>query len=151
MRASFYSVLLLFLLSSCNSEVSKENTGSMEKWKKEILDTEADFASMVREEGITKAFLHYADDDAVLLRNEKLISGKLEISDYFKERKSSDKVSLTWKPDFVEVSKSGDLAYTYGEYIFTVTDSTGKENSSKGIFHTVWKRQRDGNWKFVWD
>lgn len=60
-------------------------------------------------------------------------------------------MSLQWDADFVDVSKSGELAYTYGKYTFTAIDSTGKTIDDKGIFHTVWKKQKDGKWKFVWD
>jgi len=124
---------------------------SMERWKKEILETEQNFAKMAMEEGIEKAFLYYAAEDAVLLRNNNLITGKDAISQYFGEQKQEDEVSLTWEPDFIDVAKSGDLGYTYGKYIFTSTDSNGNKVESKGIFHTVWKRQMDGSWKFVWD
>ncbi|MEK7720117.1 MAG: DUF4440 domain-containing protein [Bacteroidota bacterium] len=58
---------------------------------------------------------------------------------------------LLWKPDFVEVSASGDLGYTYGKFLFPTHDSTGQVIRSKGIFHTVWKKQADGQWRFVWD
>ena len=57
----------------------------------------------------------------------------------------------SWKPDFVDVSSSGDLGYTYGQYTFIRLDSIGNETASQGIFHTVWKRQSDGNWRFVYD
>jgi ketosteroid isomerase-like protein len=60
-------------------------------------------------------------------------------------------VSLKWTPDFIDVAASCDLGYTYGKYTFAVTDSTGKVNESRGYFHTVWKKQKDGNWRFVWD
>ena len=43
------------------------------------------------------------------------------------------------------------MAYTYGEYEFTSLDTLGKSKVSKGIFHTVWKRQGDGTWKYVYD
>lgn len=151
MRALNYAICLILFLVSCNSEVSKGDKEKMQEWKSEIRQTEADFASMVKHEGIPKAFLNYADEDAVLLRNDKIIEGKKAIAQYFDERKNSHKISLTWEPNFIEVSSSGDLAYTYGEYVFTIIDSTGEENSSTGIFHTVWKRQPDGKWKFVWD
>jgi ketosteroid isomerase-like protein len=49
------------------------------------------------------------------------------------------------------VSACGDLGYTWGSYTFTATDSLGATHRSEGIFHTVWKRQPDGSWKFVWD
>lgn len=59
--------------------------------------------------------------------------------------------TLTWKPTFVDVSKSGDMAFTYGDFVFTYLDSLGNKKQNKGIFHTVWKRQNDSSWKFVWD
>ena len=62
-----------------------------------------------------------------------------------------ENVQLTWKADFVDVSASGDLGYTYGEYTYTYKDEAGNTLSEKGIFHTVWKRQKNGDWRFVWD
>ncbi|MBL7111012.1 MAG: DUF4440 domain-containing protein [Bacteroidales bacterium] len=59
--------------------------------------------------------------------------------------------SLVWEPEFVDVEESGDLGYTYGSFVFTAKDSTGNDIESKGVFHTVWKRQADGEWRFVWD
>ncbi|MCX6240170.1 MAG: hypothetical protein NTY07_21955, partial [Bacteroidia bacterium] len=61
------------------------------------------------------------------------------------------KAKLDWAPDFADVSASGDLGYTYGKYTLTSTDSIGNITQSGGIFHTVWKRQPDGQWRFVWD
>jgi ketosteroid isomerase-like protein len=125
---------------------------SIEDWKKEIVDTELAFAQMAQKEGIPKAFLTYAADDAVLMRNNSLIIGMESIRESFNNQKAElGSVSLTWKPDFVDVASSGDLGYTYGKYSYTVIDSTGNEKTDTGIFHTVWKRQPDGKWKFVWD
>ena len=105
---------------------------------------------MAQEEGISKAFLAYAADDAVLLRDNRLIIGKDSLRANFKNGKT-DGGNLKWKPDFVDVALSGDLGYTYGKYTYTTVDSTGNKQVAKGIFHTVWKRQTDGSWKFVWD
>ncbi|MFC2138829.1 YybH family protein, partial [Bacteroidota bacterium] len=60
-------------------------------------------------------------------------------------------VKLEWKPDYIDVSTSGDLGYTFGKFTFSAKDTTGKLIESEGIFHTVWKRQEDGSWKYVWD
>ena len=138
----------LFILSSCKPE--KEN--QMEQWKNEIRQTEKAFAEMAQKEGIPKAFLTYAADDAVILRNNHLIKGKEALQTFYSQQPNpTEKVSLTWKPDFVDVSSSGDLGYTYGSYQYSVTDSLGNTNTSQGIFHTVWRRQPDGSWRFVWD
>ena len=79
-----------------------------------------------------------------------LIHGKENIknfysADYYKT------ASVKWSPDFIDVAEKGDMAYTYGKYIWQSKDSSGKTNEFKGVFHTVWKKQKDGTWKFVWD
>jgi ketosteroid isomerase-like protein len=126
--------------------------GSIEKWKNEIIETEKEFANMAMNEGVPKAFLTYSAEDVVLLRNNRLIISKDSLRESYNNRLSEfENVSLTWTPDFVDVSSSGDMGYTYGKYLYTVTDSIGNKNEIEGIFHTVWKRQTDGTWKFVWD
>ncbi len=125
---------------------------SIEKWKREIVETEHEFSEMAQKEGIPKAFLTYAAEDVVLMRNNSLIIGKESLRESYKSKKSgSGNVSLTWKPDFVDVASSGDLGYTYGKYVHTKTDSIGNTKVVEGVFHTVWKRQPDGKWQFVWD
>jgi len=141
-------LISILFLTSCKPDKEKQ----MEQWKTEIRQTEQAFAEMAQKEGIPKAFLTYAADDAVLLRNNQLIKGEQALKAFYSQQTTpSEKVNLTWKPDFVDVSKSGDLGYTYGSYQYTVTDSLGNTKTSEGIFHTVWKRQSDGSWRFVWD
>ncbi len=124
------------------------NKKSIEKWKQEIRETEQSFAKMAREEGIHVAFITYAAEDAVLMRNNDLVVGKNNIDLFYKNQTSK---GLTWIPEFVEVAASGDLAYTYGHYTYTYTDTFGNTIEDIGIFHTVWKRQPNGTWRFVWD
>jgi ketosteroid isomerase-like protein len=146
-RSLFVIVVLVLTLPSC----SPDEKHDLDKWKQEIVDTEHAFAEMAKSEGIPKAFITYAADDAVLLRNSNLIKGKGEMKASLEMRFASENASLTWAPDFVDVSSSGDLGYTYGKYVYTTTDSLGTTQTSEGIFHTIWKRQPDGTWKFVWD
>jgi len=51
----------------------------------------------------------------------------------------------------VDASETGDMGYTYGKYTWQSKDSSGKVDEAKGVFHTVWKKQKDGSWKYVWD
>lgn len=142
----FLPIVLLLspILFACQSQ--EEN---LEKWKQEIVETEKEFTAMAQKEGIPLAFLAFAAEDAVLMRNNTLVIGKEALKESFQG--SPENVSLSWKPDFVDVAASGDLGYTYGKFVYTLTDSLGNENVMEGVFHTVWKRQADGNWKFVWD
>jgi len=148
MRSSLILVVALSFLVSCNQN-GKEN---MEKWKQEVVETELNFSKMAKEKGISNAFLAFAADSVVLLRNQTLIEGKNEMEAYFvKNSNIFLDNTLDWTPDYVDVSSSGDLAYTYGKYTFTYKDSLGNKVENKGVFHTVWKRQSNGEWKFVWD
>lgn len=55
----------------------------------------------------------------------------------------------TWQPTLVNVSRSGDLGYTYGTYRITSKDSSEKILES-GNYYRVWKKQA-GKWKLVAD
>lgn len=122
----------------------------LEKTSHEVMAAEKAFNDMAATRGVKAAFLHFADSSAVLNRHGQLVKGKQAISDYF-DTWNYSKVSLTWHPDFVDVSKSGDLAYTYGKYTFEAIRQDGQSLTDSGIFHTVWRKQADGQWKYVYD
>ena len=136
--------LFLVLLISCSPVNEKEQAET------NILQAEREFAQMAREVGIVEAFLAYADPNAVLMRNDSLIIGKNNITLFMGDINYGDAV-LSWEPDFVEASSSGDLGYTYGKYTYSATGPDGTLRSAQGVFHTVWKKQPDGSWKYVWD
>lgn len=140
-------ILLLLCIPLFHDCTSREDQA--EKWKQEIVETEKAFSDLAGKEGIPSAFLTFAAEDAVLMRNNTLVLGKESLKESFEG--SPENVSLSWEPDFVDVAASGDLGYTYGKFIYTSTDSLGNESVQEGVFHTVWKRQSDGSWKFVWD
>jgi ketosteroid isomerase-like protein len=138
----------VILLAGCKN-VQKGNF-PVNKNAEEIYQTERAFEKMAADSGLAKAFGFFADDSVVISRSKGLIKGKAGVMEFYSDP-SMAKVVLKWKPDFVEVSVSGDLGYTYGRYTHEITDSTGKVTERSGIFHTVWKRQKDGSWKYVWD
>ena len=150
MKSSVNTLLIVLIIGiSCRPA---SNSSSMDQWKNEIIQTEKDFAEMAGSKGISEAFLFFADENAVLERNNVLHIGKQSIADLFSNNEqSSAKAELSWVPDFVDVASSGDLGYTYGRYSYTVTDSDGTVTKTQGIFHTVWKKEPDGSWKYVWD
>ncbi len=141
----------MIIFGACASPQSPTDPAAQqEEWKAEIKQMEADFCQMAQEEGLVKAFEFYAAPDGVIKRGKNVIKGKQAIADWYTQDVRPNE-TLTWKPTFVDVSSSGDLAYTYGDFTFTYPDSTGNMKTNKGIFHTVWKRQEDGSWRFVWD
>jgi len=129
--------MLLFI--SCQS-VDKEQI------KKTIYQTEKDFEKMAAEKGIAEAFHYFADENATIKRrNDTLITGKDNIKSYY-VKQIQDSTTVNWTPDFIDVSADGTMAYTYGKFVWKF-----KDGEFRGVFHTVWKKQQDGSWKYVWD
>ena len=145
MRAIIGLISLLAFLTACQQPVNKE------KIKQEIFQTEKAFEKMCAEEGMQEAFYFFADDSAVIKRqNDTLITGKENIKDYY-SNPAFKMANVTWTPDFIDVSESGDMAYSYGKYLWVIWNAEGDTAEFEGVFQTIWKRQPDGKWKYVWD
>jgi len=137
--------IVLFLILGCQTEGLEPG-----ELKSQIEETERAFAQMASEAGIHEAFLKYAADEAILIRNSRAVEGKPAIAEYFSQH-TDEGQTLVWEPRKIEVALSGDLAYSFGDFTFTQIDSAGINQTLKGNFCTIWKRQPDGKWKFVVD
>lgn len=144
MKLRFFSLLTTVLVIAASCKTDRET------FINEIRDTEESFAKMAAEKGIPAAFSFYAAEHGVISRSGKLIKGRDSIFYYYNNQKVQEP-QLTWSPVFIDVAGSGDLGYTYGTYKYSFRDTTGVRKEYRGIFHTVWKRQPDGSWRFVWD
>ena len=136
-------ILVGAFIAGCTSSHSEKN-------QNDILAAEQAFTQMAAEQGVKVAFLEFAADSAVLNRGGRIIKGKSEIESYF-DSQTMQNVQLQWTPEFIEVSESGDLGYTYGPFTFFGISADGDTIQSSGIFHTVWEKQEDGSWKYVYD
>jgi ketosteroid isomerase-like protein len=144
MRMAPIILILILLLTCCKQKVDTEAA------KKEIFKTEKAFEKMASEKGLADAFYYFADDSAVIRRgNDSLILGRENIRHYY-SKNANPNAKLSWTPDFISVSDCGTLGYTYGKYLYSVRDSSGKFTERTGVFHTVWKKQNKV-WRYVWD
>jgi ketosteroid isomerase-like protein len=145
MKTKLLLIPILLFFVGCDYSKSKEEI------KNEIFQTEKAFEKMASEKGIAEAFYYFADENAVIKReNDTLILGKENIRIYY-EKKTLKDATVHWTPDLIDVSNSGDIGYTYGKYIWKIKGTDGNIVEYKGVFHTVWKRQKDNSWKYVWD
>ena len=92
-----------------------------------------------------KAFLEYIDNEGVLLRSERLPIIGADAVDFISSVNDS-LFTLTWSPRGGDIARASDMGYTYGTYEMQIGDSL-----HKGTYVTIWKKQPDGNWKFVLD
>ena len=137
-----YSLLFILFLVVCAC-----NPVDPEKAKQEMIQADIAFSDLSVAEGANKAFLTFMDENVVTLQDNRMpIISKDDHEEVFNNRDDSA-FTLTWEPEFAQVSTSGDLGYTYGQYELTVADSVFRE----GYYVTIWKKDANGNWKFVLD
>ena len=137
--------------STTASVVTQTNTMDIEKVKQDILNRDIEFSNYSEKNGMKEAFINYVADNGVMLRpNHKPIVGKDSITILLNKNKNS-KSQMKWTPLYADVSSSADLGYTYGTYTSTATMANGQTISSSGTYVTIWKKDKDGLWKFILD
>jgi ketosteroid isomerase-like protein len=111
----------------------------------EIIKTDEAFSEMSRKTGMKKAFIEYIDNEGILLRpNHPPIAGADAIE--FLSQINDSSYTLTWTPGGGEIAASANLGYTYGIYKLEMKDTV-----LRGTYVSIWKKQKDGKWKFVLD
>ena len=53
---------------------------------------------------------------------------------------------LDWRPAYAGIARSGDLGFTTGPFL-----QRGGDGRALGHYFTVWRRQPDGSWKWIFD
>jgi len=137
-------VLLLVCLCGIPSLAANQPSAS---GRDLLFHMEAEFAQAVAQHG-RAAFVTYFADDGVELEDGGGVSTR---EDLRKQPAWPEDTTLTWTPVRGDMAASGDLGYTFGNYVFTTRDKEGKAISHYGKYMSVWKKQKDGSWKVVVD
>jgi uncharacterized protein (TIGR02246 family) len=117
-----------------------------------IRDSEAAWTKEYNAKDAEKVFAHYADDASSMIPDTPLMTGKAAIRAGQGPEFADPNFALDFHPTQVEVSKSGDLAYTQGVTVYTSTDpKTKKVVVEKGNYVEVYRKQPDGTWKVIED
>jgi len=112
-----------------------------------LFQLEANFAADVAKHG-HDAFLTYFAEDGV----ELVDGGGINTKDAMRKQPPwPEGTTLTWTPVHAEMAASGDLGYTYGNYVYTAKNKEGKLVANYGKYTSIWKKQKDGQWKVVVD
>ena len=115
-----------------------------------LLAADVAFAREAERLGAGEAFGRYAAPDAQMFSAAgEFITGPEAITASFGP--SSANSSFTWLPVYGEISASVDLGFTVGNAVVTVERPDGAAVVRYSKYLTVWKRQRDGAWKYVVD
>jgi ketosteroid isomerase-like protein len=108
------------------------------------------FSALAQRVGTGRAFGDFAADNAQIFSTPgEFITGPRAISESFGPSGSSG--ALVWHPVAGEAAKSGDLGFTVGNAVFTGRREDGGQVVRYSKYLTVWKKQRDGEWRYVVD
>jgi ketosteroid isomerase-like protein len=113
-----------------------------------LRSADSSFSDLSYRMGTAYAFSNTVAEDGVVFGAPDLRIGPRAIREGFNLQEAS---SLTWTPAFVAISASRDLGYTIGEYVSTGRGPSGAAVQRFGKYLTVWRRQKDGQWRFVAD
>jgi ketosteroid isomerase-like protein len=143
MKAVLIWLAVPMILAGCQKKVD------MTLARQDLIDTDRQFSRLSVEKGRYAAFDAYMADSATMYRNnEHPFIGRAVIRENLSKATGG---TLKWEPTSADVARSGDLGYTLGKYTFSYADTSGQQYSVDGYYVTIWKKQPDGNWRFVFD
>lgn len=131
------------------SEGKKEKVRkvNVESEKASLLNLDGEFSKASVAQGITNAYQSYMADDIRLYREGAFPAVGREAA---RSALSARQGVMNWQPTKADVSKSGDLGYTYGLYDFKGDGADGKA-AEHGNYLRIWRKQEHGKWKVALD
>jgi len=122
--------------------------------EKELMDVDRAFSRLSIQKGYLEAFYSYITDDGITVSsggppsNKETYRKRMEA---LKAQANPPQVQLAWKPILAYVALSKDLGFTSGSFTLTVTDPSGQKGVQRGYYLSIWTKQPDGTWKFIFD
>lgn len=112
----------------------------------DIINADRKFSARAGAVGYGKAFIEFAHPDAVILRKNSMpVVGREAIAAIYSQVDTTG-IKFSWEPISGQISKSGELGFTYGTY-------TLQKNGQilRGTYASIWKKDITGEWKYILD
>ena len=151
MKSLLPILIVAFLVATIAFPSSHPPVSASAKATPETLkQLEAEFMKAAADKGSSGYMSYYADDAVEVPNGAPPIVGKVEIAKgmVFLDNKDNQ---LEWSPIGADISGSGDLGYTYGNYQFHSKNKAGNPHVEYGKYTSIWRLQKDGTWKVVLD
>ncbi|MBL9199023.1 MAG: nuclear transport factor 2 family protein [Opitutaceae bacterium] len=135
-----FAVVVLWPATLCSAQ--------RDSAQEELQRAEAAFFRHILDHGFGAGLAAFMADDA-MIANSLTLGRDAQLARTKSEAVRSRGNVVRWKPLRAEVAASGDLGYSWG----VAESGPAKDGPFKpyGIYVIIWKRQADGQWKFVYD
>jgi ketosteroid isomerase-like protein len=117
--------------------------------RQEVVCAETGF-SRAAEAKDREKFLGFIDPDARFV-TDSVARGRDEIQVAWAGAFAENGPTMRWRPEYVEVSADGQLAFSRGPYRSTRMDENGERHQSWGHFISTWRRIEGGAWQVIFD
>ncbi len=105
-----------------------------------VIAAERTFAIEAGQGGWVEAFLAHSSAEAIVIAAQPTNAHQSLAG---VDPANRGDTSLTWAPEFAGISRGGDIGFTTGPY--------NGGGTAFGQYFTVWRRQADGSWKWIYD
>ena len=147
LRAMIVAAFVVLFVAGCGGhEVDTQSS------VKAIRDLEATWNEEFAARDVDKVVSHYADDAILMAPGMAPFAGKQDIRSAMAQMIADPAMTLKWSPSRIDIAASGDIGYSQGSYLMTLTDPrTKKVVHSHGSYVTTFRHETDGTWKAVTD
>ncbi len=117
-----------------------------------LLKRDAEWASAASAgRDVENIISYWADDTVIFPPGQPVVEGKAAIRAFVTESLKIPGFKIHWVSDSVSFSPDGQLAYMRDLNETTMRGPDGNEMTVHGRGVTVWRRDRDGQWRCVVD
>lgn len=141
-KAEIALILLVLATSGCGQPVNVDVDAAAIRQL-----TDVEWLEAGREKDIDQWMSYYTDDTIFFPPDGPLVKGKEAMRELVSSLLANPGYESTWETTTVEVSRSGDMAYSFGPQQTTLNDEQGNSVTQRQKWSIVWKKQADGAWK----
>jgi uncharacterized protein (TIGR02246 family) len=116
-----------------------------------VMQLSREWSKVASSGDVDKTVSYWAEDAYMVSAGQPPLKGKPAIRQMVEESYKIPGFRISWEPQSVEVSDSGDMAYLIENSQVSYSDSTGKPLTQNSKAVSIWRKQSDGNWKNVVD
>ncbi|AXT63356.1 hypothetical protein D1816_24440 [Aquimarina sp. AD10] len=145
MKTLFLSVLAGLLLVSCTN---KQTTEQRKQEETNLMETSRKWSKAFSTE---KYFSFIGEDGIMMAPDQPLLQGHEKIRNVLEQFQSLPGFNVTWEPQEVFVSNSGDLGYTIDKMLVNFDDTDGNTVNQFEKVVSIWKKDKNGEWKMAVD
>ena len=142
MRSLLAGCCLAVVCSAC-----EQGGVEMEGAPAALLEVDRAFAALSESDGYIEAYYRYSADDVLLLPPGALpMTGREDI--YRSDSEEGLMGRLSWEPEDARVATSGDMGWSWGEWMFVVEGEEETPQVGHGKYLFIWKMV-GGSWRMA--